>query len=311
MFTLLAIYISLLTCTPGKEMYARYGHTALRVVDTEQQMDVCFNYGMFDFNTEHFYYKFVRGETYYQLGAEDTYSFLMAYKMEGRQVYEQQLNLTDSQAVAVRDALIENYQPENRQYLYNFVFDNCATRPLAVIEKAVGDTIRSTYSGWKGKTFRQILQYYTGMHSWAEFGTNLLFGRRADREMTQREKTFLPEQLMLYLSYATFSDGTPVVAKEHIGAFRVQPVRWYETWYIGLALFVLLFGALCIYDRLRCRISYGVDIALAVVYVIVFIIVVFLTFFSIHPLVGFNWRLFLFPALHAALRWGSKRIIRW
>ena len=35
--------ISLLTCTPGEELYARYGHTALRVYDPENDLDEVFN----------------------------------------------------------------------------------------------------------------------------------------------------------------------------------------------------------------------------------------------------------------------------
>ena len=61
--------ISLLTCAPGEELYARFGHTALRVVDPANQVDIVFNYGIFDFDTEQFYWKFVKGETWYELGA--------------------------------------------------------------------------------------------------------------------------------------------------------------------------------------------------------------------------------------------------
>ena len=310
MFKLLAIYISLLTCSPGAELYEHYGHTAIRVVDTEQQLDICFNYGLFDFNTDNFYYKFVKGETFYQLGVEDTYSFMIAYQMEHRRVNEQLLNLTTEQAEAVRDALIENYRPENRQYLYNFVYDNCANRPLAVIEKAIGDSLVSDYQGRKGETYRQLLQYYTGMHSWAEFGTNLLFGRRADAVMTTRDRLFLPEEVMNFVSKAKLSNGTPLVIREDIAPFIVAEVKWYETWYIGLTLFIIILGAICYYDRKRGRISYGVDITLTVVYLAMLAIVIFLTFFSIHPLVGFNWRLFLFPAIHIALRVGAKILVK-
>ena len=42
--------ISLLTCSPGKELYAKYGHTALRVCDSVNHIDIAFNYGIFDFN---------------------------------------------------------------------------------------------------------------------------------------------------------------------------------------------------------------------------------------------------------------------
>ena len=45
--------ISLLTCSPGEELYARYGHTAIRVLDETNDIDIVFNYGIFDFNTDH------------------------------------------------------------------------------------------------------------------------------------------------------------------------------------------------------------------------------------------------------------------
>src|SRR5690554_4203420 len=54
--------ISVLTCGTGEEMYTLFGHTALRVKDSKQQLDVVYNWGMFDFQTPDFYSKFVKGE---------------------------------------------------------------------------------------------------------------------------------------------------------------------------------------------------------------------------------------------------------
>ena len=96
--------ISLITCSPGEELYARYGHTALLVYDPELHVQWVFNYGMFDFNVEDFYLKFVKGETWYELGVEDYQQFLIAYSYEKRQVYEQELNLSLAQRQAVLDA---------------------------------------------------------------------------------------------------------------------------------------------------------------------------------------------------------------
>ena len=121
--------ISLLTCAPGEELYARFGHTALRVTDPAHHLDAVFNYGVFDFNTDHFYWKFVRGETWYELGASPYRWFMQEYIETKRPVYEQVLNLTAAQRDSLWKALLVNYEPQNRSYLYNFVFDNCATRP--------------------------------------------------------------------------------------------------------------------------------------------------------------------------------------
>ena len=57
--------ISLITCTPGHELYARYGHTAIRELDEANGMDIACNYAIIDFNTAYCYRKFVQGETRY------------------------------------------------------------------------------------------------------------------------------------------------------------------------------------------------------------------------------------------------------
>jgi hypothetical protein len=294
--------ISLVTCTPGQELYARYGHTALHVVDPELGWDVCFNYGIFDFNTDHFYWKFVRGETWYELGATSTSWFMREYEQEQRPVYEQTLRLTPEQRVALWEALVENYRPMNRRYLYNFVFDNCATRPYRLIEKVLGDTIHSAYIGHTGDTYRRFIRHYTGAHSWENAGINLLFGPRADRPMTSDERLFLPEELMCYLHEATLSDGTPLVEDEYIAPFPVARTPWYATWELGLAIYFLVVLVFSLWDRRRGRWSWGVELAVAVPYLLLLMIVTFLTFFSCHPLVGFGWRLLIIPLTHLCAR---------
>lgn len=205
--------ISLLTCTPGEELYARYGHTAIRVTDETNDLDVVFNYGIFNFNTEHFYWKFVRGETWYELGASPYYWFMREYEQTQRPVYEQVLNLTIEQREELWQALLTNFQPENRQYLYNFVFDNCATRPYFLIARTLDDTIISDYTGYTGVTYRAFIRHYTGALSWENAGINLLFGPRADQPMTSEQRLFLPEELMFFLQEARLTDGTPLVSE--------------------------------------------------------------------------------------------------
>jgi len=302
MFKLLIIYISLLSCSPGEELYARYGHTAIRLQDTEQHIDAVFNYGVFSFDTENFYYKFVRGETYYELGIEPMYYFAQVYALEHRPLYEQRLNLTDEQAMSMAQALAHNYRPENRKYLYNFVFDNCATRPYNLIKSVLGDSIISSYDEWEGCTYRDYLQHYTGVGSWEDFAINMIFGRRADIPMHGEDKLFLPEALMFYLQDAHLPDGTPVIAEGTVAPFEIAKVPWYRSWYFGAAMFVILMLIITLNDRRRKRWSWWVDVPFILVYLVFFTIAIFLTFFSIHPLVGINWRLFLFPAIHLCIR---------
>ena len=297
--------ISLLTCTPGDELYARYGHTAIRVCDSINELDIVFNYGIFDFNTDHFYWKFVKGETWYELGATPYWWFMQEYEEEQRPVYEQVLNLNAEQREALWQALVVNYQPENRKYLYNFVFDNCATRPFHMINRIFcgnnAASSSSAYEGAEGETYRRFIQHYTPRGSWADFGINLVFGSKADQPMHGEERLFLPEELMFYLSQACTAD-VRMVSSEHIAPFEIQPVPWYKTWYLGLVLYFVCICLISLYDRKRQGWSWWVELVAGIPYLLLICIVTFLTFFSCHPLVGFGWRLLIIPLTHLCAR---------
>lgn len=297
--------ISLLTCTPGEEIYTHYGHTAIRVCDPENAIDIVMHYGIFDFDTDWFYYKFFKGETYYEMGALSMRRFMYEYRQTDRPVYEQVLHLTPEQKQALWDTLLINYQPENSKYLYNFVFDNCATRPYRLIAKVLDDTIISDYKGYTGRSYRAFLRHYTGRFSWENAGINLLFGPKASHRMTSDERLFLPEELMHFLQQAHLSDGTPIVDAAQtntIGAFKIARTPWYASWPFGLLLFFLTVAVISIYDRRRGRWSWWLEIAVGVPYVLLLIVVALLTFFSLHPLVGFGWRLLIIPFTHLCAR---------
>lgn len=326
--------IYLLTCSPGEALYERYGHTAILVQDEELGINEVYNYGIFDFSSEHFYWRFVKGETYYQLGKEDAKWFVRLYAYAGRQVNVQQLNLSPADRDAIYRALIINYYPENRVYLYNFVFDNCATRPYYLLMNALKE--RSVISGQPSAvsdqpsavsdqslavsgqihptaqscgesaqseiTFRQIIRYYTPKGSWGDLGINLVFGPRADKPITAEQRLFLPEQLMNHLSGMRYADGSPLVAAEYIEPFVIQRVPWYATWYFGLAVLFVVLAIISLHDRREGKRTKWVDYILYAIYGALIVLVTFLTFFSIHPLVGFGPYLLIIPSIHLCAR---------
>ena len=132
-----SIRFSLLTCEPGDEIYALFGHTALRYQNFTDKTDVVFNYGMFSFRTPNFIYRFVKGETDYQLGITPYPYFESEYAMRGSSVYQQELNLTADEKRCLLNRLKENYRPENRIYRYNYFYDNCTTRARDQIEQSI------------------------------------------------------------------------------------------------------------------------------------------------------------------------------
>ena len=78
-----------LTCGPGDDFYTTFGHSAIRICDSARGIDLVYNYGTFDFNTPHFYWKFMRGQLDYQLGRCPFQQFLAEYASEGRSVSQQ------------------------------------------------------------------------------------------------------------------------------------------------------------------------------------------------------------------------------
>ena len=297
-------FVWLVTCSPGDDLYNKYGHTAIRVRDSVNDIDAIFNYGTFDFNTEHFYWKFMRGETWYELGLEYPYYwFERAYTDHGRKVYWQELNLDQAEKQALWDALWENLKPQNKQYLYNFVFDNCATRPYHMIMDACSYAVTSEYKGYTGSTYRSFLRHYTGGLSWANAGINLLFGPRADRKMDSEQRLFLPEELMNYMQQAyRTDDGAPLVLRSNIAPFEPPYTPWYASWPVGLVLYFLFVLGMSWYDRRRKKWSWWVEAVTGFVYLFLLLLVGFLTFFSCHPLVGFGWRLLIIPVTHLCAR---------
>lgn len=202
--------VSLLTVAPFQgRIWTVYGHTAIRVLDPANRLDIAFNYGIFDYSKPHFIYRFTKGETDYQLGAQSFNDFMIDYMMRGSAVTEQVLNLTAKEKNNIWQALMVNYQPENRVYRYNFFFDNCATRPKKIIERGIEGKLTYPVQA-KHHSFRTLINNCTKFHQWLTFGCDLVLGQPTDRRATQDEEMFLPTILADNISRATVTDSSGV-----------------------------------------------------------------------------------------------------
>ncbi len=192
--------VSLITCEPGKSVYAKFGHTALRIRDMDG-LDLVYNYGVFDFKANNFYWKFLRGQTDYVLAVYPTFYFLKDYEERNSTVWEQKLNLCKEEKDKLIQLLNINYLPENRMYRYNFVYDNCSTRPYEIIASALNGAIISDLRS-ETMTMRSIITDYLSDSPWVELGVNLIFGLDADKAISVHESVFLPEYLKNYVQHA-------------------------------------------------------------------------------------------------------------
>lgn len=196
--------ISLITCYPGSDIYELEGHTAVRIALPDGR-DMALNYGLFDFAAPNFVYRFVKGETDYRCGLVPTDLFVSHYASEGRKVVEQTLNLTGAQKARLIELASENLLPENATYRYNYVKDNCATRPLSLIERSVGAPVEfhadSTYT-----TFRNEMRHFHSSYPWYQFGIDLALGNGIDYPVSVRETAFAPMNLLRLMDKATYTD---------------------------------------------------------------------------------------------------------
>ncbi len=288
--------ISLITCMPGDKMYEKFGHTAIRYKDDSAKADMVFNYGLFNFNQKHFYINFIKGRTYYQLGAYDTHYFLEDYK--DRLLIEQKLDLTHEEKQQLMDWLMINWLPENRSYLYNFIYNNCSTEPRNKIYNLfINKRFKFNYIA-KEYTFREWIEKYTGKDSWIKFGIDLTFGKDADNKASKWESMFIPENLQKELSGTIiYCDSTEkkLVKKEKIlinpsktsniaSGLVIKPI--YVTSFI--LFIVALFTIIGFFTK---RLFRFVDFILFITTGIAGLILFYLIFFSIHPLVVWNFNI--------------------
>ncbi len=296
-----SIQFSLLTCSPGTEIYSLFGHTAIRYQNYTQNKDIVFNYGMFSFSSPNFIYRFVKGETDYQLGVNDFRSFEAEYMFRGSSVYQQILNLTYEEKLKLQNLLFTNYLPQNRVYRYNYFYDNCTTRARDQIEKCIDGNVEYPTSV-PDKTFRGIIHEFTKGFDWEEFGIDLCLGAGADKPIGIRQQMFSPFYMRSFAESAFIKDENgntrPLVLKEEVivdadtvdaaeSSFPFSP--------IACATFFLFLNVVIAFVQIvRKKIYWFWDLILYFSQGLAGCIIAFLFFFSTHPTVDSNWLILLF-----------------
>lgn len=315
--------VSLLTAAPGTEIYQLEGHSGLRFQSCAG--DFVANWGLFDFRAPNFVYRFVKGETDYRVGITDTESFLAGYAEDGRRVTAQVLNLTPAQADTLLQLVFVAIRPENRTYRYNYVLDNCATRPLSFIERATGQRVH--FRGHSARvdsvtTFRNVMRRFHKNYPWYQFGIDMALGSGIDSTITARSTAFAPVILEELAATATLGSDTPLVRSTQIlvpgsaeGSIS-PPTPWFLTplavmWLIGCISLLSVFVAHT-YPKVR-------NVWMSVFFISVGLagcVISFLVFVSVHESTSPNWLiLWLNPlclCVPAFIFWrGGSGFLRW
>lgn len=289
--------VSVLTCGPSNEIYAIYGHTAIRVHDPIRNLDVVFNYGVFSFNAPHFIYRFAKGETDYMLASEYFSDFYESYKREGRSIKEQVLNIQPDAKQKLLDFLINNAKPENREYRYNFFFDNCATRVRDVVENEADGKVVFPENTGENKSFRQLINHYQKVLPWTNFGIMLVVGSPADSVASEYQEMFLPDFLEKHFAEAQIkiNDTSKPLVKETrtiydagerpgVGFNPLSPFM------ILLVLFLFVVG-FSIYQFKARKMTYWLDYVLLFITGLAGLLLLWMVTYSEHPAMRPNYNL--------------------
>lgn len=216
-----ALRIYLVTMGPGDQVWERFGHNAIRVVDEARGVDVVYNYGMFDFAAEDFYPRFLRGDMLYWMQGFDMARTVAAYAYTNRSVYAQELNLTAEQKARLVAFLEWNAREENRYYGYDYYRDNCSTRVRDALDHALDGRLEAVLSdSATGTTYRSHTRRLTFDDLPIYTGLNVAMSAAIDRPLTAWEESFLPMRLREHVRRVRVPDESgalvPLVVSEEV-----------------------------------------------------------------------------------------------
>ena len=280
--------VSFVNIYPGSEIYELEGHSVIRL--EMPGSDIAISYGTYDFEQPNFVYRFVKGETDYWVTAIPWDYIERAYSREGRRIVAHRLDLSSRQKQQLIELLKYNLQPQNRTYRYNYVKDNCATRPLNMVEAALGDSIilgEPLQPLDSEQSFRSVMRHYHASYPWYQFGIDLALGSGIDYAISNREKAFAPVVLDHQLLGATVNgrrlvDTVLVINDRLPDAAVLDPTPWFASPIAICTLILLIVVLITINDLRRKKVSRWLDASLFGIFGLAGCVITFLVFISVH-----------------------------
>ncbi|MFC4817342.1 DUF4105 domain-containing protein [Flavobacterium sp. GCM10023249] len=281
--------ISILTVDVANESHTLYGHTAIRVKDDSNHFDYVWNYGMFDFRTENFILKFVKGDLQYYAAAYPFSDFEYSYQQENRTIFEQVLHISLEEKQQLFDRLTKSVFTEDKFYTYKFIDRNCTTKVIDIVNEVLKDKpIRNTLH--KNESYRTVLYPYQQDHFWMNFGINIIFGHRPDE---QAENLFLPLDLMNVLEKTQYQ-GKPLSSKPATISVSFGPEKEFNFANSIYALIALLAIFILLNRKFTNIIYFGTLGCIGLLFT-------FIGCYSLHKEILWNYNVLLFNPLNLAL----------
>ncbi len=237
--------ISVVTIGPYQpEVYSAFGHSGFHVYDPEHNIDWFYNYGVYDFEQENFFVNFAKGLLKYRLSVSYYDRTVQYYKSQNRYIKEQYLSLTQEEKQRFFDMVQNNAKPENAEYFYNYVYNNCATKIRDVVSELFPEQIEYDLSYKReGITIRDLMDEYLTYQPWEDWIIDIGLGSEIDAEASAKEYMFLPDYIFYAFEKATIERNgvkQPLVLKT-VEVFVPEEKDMKNGIFTPQSIFVLLF----------------------------------------------------------------------
>ncbi len=201
--------IHVLTTSQGGKVFNSQGHTALWVSGGDLKDDMVYNWGAFDGSRPDLLPAFLSGRMEFWLAAE-------VYEVQWRRtvhtdrtLVSQRLTLPPGAAERISARLQRAALPENRDYIYHYSENNCATQVRDVIDEAIGGQQKEQMGDivdWTGR--------YDGGRNLAPwpivwFAWDFMVSSYLDQPITEWAAGMVPERLMHSLEDIEYTHGWP------------------------------------------------------------------------------------------------------
>lgn len=247
--------VYLLTTGPGNAMYSKVGHSALWISGGGYEERVL-NWGAYDSDQEYFLWKFFMGTAEYKLSIMSRQRNDLRIHNENQNLRAQHLNLPPEMKAQLKEKLDWLMLPENRNYLYHWEKQNCATLIRDVLDDVTNHAIQNTHAHKTLPTKRQEVLRHVESNFAFWFGWHYMGSAYADMTYDQWNFLHIPQRLMETIDQTTITweDGwerplvdyscilhqSSMLQESNGWAKPVSPDHTLLLWAIGTAL-----GGLC------------------------------------------------------------------
>ena len=296
--------VSILTCGTGNESYSLYGHTGIRIKDIQNNLDIVYNYGTFDFETPNFILKFVKGDLQYFMSVSNYPNFEYGYQYENRSIYQQTLSLSQEKKQILFNSLNADLNSNKRFYTYKFIDRNCTNMVVDKVNAVLGEKIIKTKKPVE-ITYREILFPYSKQHFFEQLGINIIFGTKVDQKA---ERLFLPLELLAVLKETRVDEKPLVTATKTL--FEARPTTFTPSVLNSIYVIIVFLGSIVLVNKKGINLFYFGSMGLVGLFLCL------VGFYSFHEEVMWNYNALLFNPLYLIFivyyfKNDTKKIVLW